>query len=51
MGLGPVIDKSTYERLEMGPGGRMTMDRFLDLFEDFLTSSDPGAPGNWLFGG
>lgn len=50
LGLGPDTAKAMYERLEMGPGTRMTWNRFLDLFEDFLTSPDPGAPGNWLFG-
>jgi len=51
LGLGPDTGKVMYDRLEMGPTGRMTWDRFLDLFEEFLTSPDPGAPGNWLFGG
>lgn len=50
LGLGPATARTLYERLEMGPGDRMTKDRFLDLLEEFLTSPDPGAPGNWLFG-
>ena len=33
---------------EAGLAGRTV---FLDLFDEFLTSPDPGAPGNWLFGG
>jgi juvenile hormone diol kinase len=51
MGLGPTTEKAMYERLGMGPGGRITKHRFLDLFDEFLTSPDPEAPGNWLFGG
>lgn len=50
LGLGPVTSKVMHERLEMGPGGRMTWNRFLDLFDEFLTSTDPSDPGNWLFG-
>lgn len=51
LGLGPATARTLYERLEMAPGARMTEDRFLDLFEQFLTSPDAGARGNWLFGG
>jgi Ca2+-binding EF-hand superfamily protein len=51
LGLGPASSKVLHEQLEMGAGARLTWNHFLDLFDEFLTSPDPGAPGNWLFGG
>lgn len=51
LGLGLGNAEAMWQRLDMEPGERMTKERFLDLFEDFLTSPDAEAPGNWLFGG
>lgn len=50
LGLGAPTAKAMYERLEMGSDDRMTKHRFVDLLDEFLSSPDPGDPGNWLFG-
>jgi|SRR5918994_1658340 Ca2+-binding EF-hand superfamily protein len=39
-----------FEKLDIDRDGKLTISELLSAWEEYYTSNDPNAPGNWLYG-
>lgn len=42
---------AAFHRIDTDEDGRISVDEMADLLWDYHTSTDPSAPGNWVYGG
>lgn len=42
--------KMAFDRLDRNSDGRISGEELVQAFTEFFMSSDPDAPGNWIFG-
>lgn len=49
-GMSPEKSTEAFERLDRDHDGHLSVDELLQAWQEYYTSTDPEAPGNWLFG-
>jgi len=50
MGLTEEGSREAFRRFAQADGGEIRKDRFDELWEEYFTSDNPNAPGNFIFG-
>ncbi|MEU6742094.1 EF-hand domain-containing protein [Streptosporangium sandarakinum] len=49
-GTSPANSMIAFDRLDKDKSGTLSVDELLAAWQEYYTSPDPEAPGNWLFG-
>lgn len=50
MGIAEADSLAAFEHLDTNGDGVLEIEEYLVAIRDYYTSSDPDAPGNWLYG-
>ncbi|MGW7415778.1 EF-hand domain-containing protein [Streptomyces sp. NPDC054863] len=50
LGVSPEARQVAFDHLDLDGDGHLSVDELVSALREFMTSTDPAAPGNWLFG-
>lgn len=49
-GTSPANSRISFEHLDTDKDGKLSVEELLTAWQEYYTSEDPDAPGNWLYG-